>query len=202
MKKVYAFDFDGTLTTRDTFIQFIVYAHGWWRLIGGLLLFSPILVMMKLRLYPNWKAKQQVFSLFFKGMPACDFDEMCRNFAHDKQKLLRKKGMKVLCEAVDEGSDVVIVSASIVNWVEPFFSDFGGAVQVEGTKIDVRHDIVTGKFLTKNCYGEEKVKRISRRYPNRKSYYLLAYGDSKGDRRMLDEADEAYYRWKRYNRKS
>jgi HAD superfamily phosphoserine phosphatase-like hydrolase len=110
---------------------------------------------------------------------------------------LRKKGVRTLSEAVAEGSDVVIVSASIINWVEPFFSDYGGAVKVEGTKIDVRNDIVTGKFLTKNCYGEEKVKRISRRYPNRKSYYLIAFGDSKGDRRMLDYADEAYYRWRR-----
>jgi HAD superfamily hydrolase (TIGR01490 family) len=197
MKKVYAFDFDGTLTKRDTFIRIIVYARGWWRLIGGLLLFSPILVMMKLRLYPNWKAKQQVFSFFFKGMSIDAFDELCRNFAHDSQKLLRKKGVRTLSEAVAEGSDVVIVSASIINWVEPFFSDYGGAVKVEGTKIDVRNDIVTGKFLTKNCYGEEKVKRISRRYPNRKSYYLIAFGDSKGDRRMLDYADEAYYRWRR-----
>jgi HAD superfamily phosphoserine phosphatase-like hydrolase len=197
MKKVYAFDFDGTLTKRDTFIRIIVYARGWWRLIGGLLLFSPILVMMKLRLYPNWKAKQQVFSFFFKGMSIDAFDELCRNFAHDSQKLLRKKGVRTLSEAVAEGSDVVIVSASIINWVEPFFSDYGGAVKVEGTKIDVRNDIVTGKFLTKNCYGEEKVKRISRRYPNRKSYYLIAFGGSKGDRRMLDYADEAYYRWRR-----
>ncbi len=197
MKKVYAFDFDGTLTKRDTFIRIIVYARGWWRLIGGLLLFSPILVMMKLRLYPNWKAKQQVFSFFFKGMSIDAFDELCRNFAHDSQKLLRKKGVRTISEAVAEGSDVVIVSASIINWVEPFFSDYGGAVKVEGTKIDVRNDIVTGKFLTKNCYGEEKVKRISRRYPNRKSYYLIAFGDSKGDRRMLDYADEAYYRWRR-----
>jgi HAD superfamily hydrolase (TIGR01490 family) len=197
MKKVYAFDFDGTLTKRDTFIRIIVYARGWWRLIGGLLLFSPILVMMKLRLYPNWKAKQQVFSFFFKGMSIDAFDELCRNFAHDSQKLLRKKGVRTISEAEAEGSDVVIVSASIINWVEPFFSDYGGAVKVEGTKIDVRNDIVTGKFLTKNCYGEEKVKRISRRYPNRKSYYLIAFGDSKGDRRMLDYADEAYYRWRR-----
>lgn len=197
MKKVYAFDFDGTLTTKDTFIQLIAYARGWWHLIGGLLLFAPILVLMKLRLYPNWKAKQQVFSFFFKGMSIDAFDELCRNFAHDSQKLLRKKGVRTLSEAVAEGSDVVIVSASIINWVEPFFSDYGGAVKVEGTKIDVRNDIVTGKFLTKNCYGEEKVKRISRRYPNRKSYYLIAFGDSKGDRRMLDYADEAYYRWRR-----
>ena len=194
MKKVYAFDFDGTLTKRDTFILLIAYARGWWRLIGGLLLFSPILVLMKLRLYPNWKTKQQVFSFFFRGMTITAFDELCRNFARDKRKIMRKKGLTTLRQAIAEGSEVVVVSASIVNWVQPFFSEFGDAVKIEATKIDVRNDIVPGKFLTKNCYGEEKVKRISRRYPNRKSYHLIAFGDSKGDRRMLDYADEAYYR--------
>ena len=194
MKKVYAFDFDGTLTTHDTFIQLIAYVHGWWRLIGGMLLFSPILILMKLNLYPNWKAKQQVFSFFFKGMKINDFDELCRNFARDRQSLIRKKGMQTLREALDDGSEVVIVSASITNWVEPFFSDLKGVIKVEGTRIDVRNESVTGKFLTKNCYGQEKVKRISRLYPYRESYFLIAFGDSKGDKRMLEYADEAHYK--------
>lgn len=194
MKKIYAFDFDGTLTTKDTFLQMIAYRHGWWSLAGGLLLFSPILLLMKLWLYPNWKAKQQVFSFFFRGMTIRDFNALCEQFAQDRQHLLRKKTMKVLSTAVAEGHEVVVVSASIENWVAPFFRDFGGAVKTECTKIDVRNDIVTGKFLTKNCYGQEKVKRISRRYPNRKSYRLIAFGDSKGDKRMLEYADEAYYR--------
>ena len=64
--KVYAFDFDGTLTTKDTLLEFIKFARGERRLYTTLLLFLPLLVLMKLRLYPNWKAKQQVFSFLFR----------------------------------------------------------------------------------------------------------------------------------------
>lgn len=60
MKRLYAFDFDGTLTTADTLLAFIRYACGTWRFIVGFLLHSPLLVLMKLKLYPNYRAKQRI----------------------------------------------------------------------------------------------------------------------------------------------
>ena len=68
------FDFDGTLTRRDTFLEFIRFCFGSGRLYAGLLLFSPLLILMKLHLYPNGKAKQQVFSHFFQGMDEHRFE--------------------------------------------------------------------------------------------------------------------------------
>ena len=59
MMRIYAFDFDGTLTTKDTLIEFIRFSKGRVRLFLGFLLFSPLLILMKLHLYPNWKAKQR-----------------------------------------------------------------------------------------------------------------------------------------------
>ena len=66
---IYAFDFDGTLTRRDTFLVFARFAKGTSRTFFAIMLMLPLLVMMKLRLYPNWRAKQQLFSLLFRGMP-------------------------------------------------------------------------------------------------------------------------------------
>lgn len=70
MKKIYAYDFDGTLTSHDSFLAFIRYACGAWAFWLGLLRYSPWLILMKLHLYSNGKAKQKVFSHFFKGMPS------------------------------------------------------------------------------------------------------------------------------------
>ena len=75
-KNIYAFDFDGTLTTRDTLIAFIRYAKGTRAFVLGFLLHAHLLVLMKLKLYPNWKAKQKIFSYFFKGMSLGDFDAL------------------------------------------------------------------------------------------------------------------------------
>ena len=63
MRKVYAFDFDGTLTTCDTLLAFIRYAKGTPAFVRGFLRHAHLLVLMKLRLYPNWKAKQKVSEL-------------------------------------------------------------------------------------------------------------------------------------------
>ena len=188
MRKVYAFDFDGTLTTRDTLIAFIRYACGTPRFLFGFLLHAPLLVLMKLRLYSNGKAKQRVFSWFFKGMPIETFDTLCQDFARTHRHLLRPDTVRVLEQALAEGAEVLIVSASIDNWVQPFFP----SVTVLGTQVEVIDGCLTGRFLTPNCYGQEKVRRILAIHPDRSSYHLTAYGDSRGDRELLAFADEAH----------
>ena len=189
MKKVYAFDFDGTLTTSDTLLAFIRYAKGMSAFVWGFLRYAHLLVLMKLKLYPNWKAKQKVFSYFFKGMGLEVFNSLCQHFAADNRELLRPKGLQLVAQAQAEEADTLIVSASIDNWVQPFFPH----VKVLGTQIEVKDGRLTGRFLTKNCYGQEKVNRILALYPDRNTYHLTAYGDSRGDKELLAFADESHY---------
>ena len=189
-KKIYAFDFDGTLTTRDTLIAFIRYAKGTGAFVLGFLRHAHLLVLMKMGLYPNWKSKQRVFSYFFKGMRLEDFDALCQRFVRNHRHLLRPEGLKAIERARGEGADIVVVSASIDNWVKPFFRD----VNVLGTQIEIADGRLTGRFLTKNCYGQEKVNCILALYPNRGEYTLIAYGDSRGDKELLAFADEAHFK--------
>jgi HAD superfamily hydrolase (TIGR01490 family) len=188
MKQLFAFDFDGTLTTRDTLIAFIRYACGTPRFLLGFLLHAPLLVLMKLRLYSNGKAKQRLFSWFFRGMPLEAFDALCQSFASTHRHLLRPETVCLLQQALSEGAEVLVVSASIDNWVQPFFP----TVTVLGTQIEVIDGRLTGRFLTPNCYGQEKVRRIVALHPDRSAYRLTAYGDSRGDRELLAFADEAH----------
>ena len=190
MKKVYAFDFDGTLTNRDSLLAFIRYAKGTMAFCLGFLLHAPWLVLMLLGLYPNWKAKQRVFSYFFRGMPLEAFDTLCQAFAKDNRHLLRPLALQTIEKVRSEEAEVVIVSASIDNWVQPFFPD----VKVIGTQVEVINGRLTGRFLTKNCYGQEKVNRLLDFLPDRHSYRLIAYGDSRGDQELLAFADEAHFK--------
>ena len=190
MRQIVAFDFDGTLTTKDTLIEFIRYACGTGAFVKGFLRYAHLLVLMKFGLYPNWKAKQKVFSYFFEGMKIEEFDGLCQRFAKDNQHLLRPKGIEAIQQALDKGAEVLIVSASIDNWVQPFFAE----VKVLGTQVEVIDGKLSGRFLTKNCYGQEKVNRILALYPNRSEYHLTAYGDSRGDKELLAFADESDYK--------
>ena len=194
MKKLYAFDFDGTLTTRDTLLEFIRFACGTRRFLSGFLLFAPLLVLMKLGLYPNGKAKQKVFVHFFRGMAVDAFDTLCQDFARTHRHLLRPDVVRLLEQALAEGAEVLVVSASIDNWVRPFFEtkDRSREITILGTQIEIVDGCLTGRFITPNCYGQEKVRRILALHPDRSAYYLTAYGDSRGDREMLAFADESH----------
>ena len=208
-EKIYCFDFDGTLTTSDTLLEFIKYAKGRGRFLMVFLMYSPLLVLMKLHLYPNWKAKQQIFAHLFAGMRIEKFDALCRDFAEEYQHLLRPKGVTLVHEALVAGAQVFIVSASIDNWVRPFFKVRGlDGVRVLGTQIEVIDGRLTGKFKSNNCYGEEKVHRIcealTRTINNGKGastldfdrtrYDIEAFGDSRGDKEMLAFADQGHYK--------
>lgn len=196
-KKIYCFDFDGTLTTNDTLLEFIKYAKGRGRFLMVFLMYSPLLVLMKLHLYPNWKAKQQIFAHLFAGMRIEKFDALCRGFAEESQHLLRPKGITLMHEALVAGAQVFIVSASIDNWVRPFFDirNLKG-VQVLGTQIEVEDGKLTGRFKSNNCYGKEKVHRIAEVLKSfeRSEYEIEAFGDSRGDKEMLAFADKEHFK--------
>lgn len=196
MKKLYCFDFDGTLTTSDTLLEFIKYAKGNGRFWMTFLMYSPLLVLMKLHLYPNWKAKQKIFAYLFAGMRIEKFDALCREFAEEKQHLLRPQGIQKVHEAINEGAEVFIVSASIDNWVSPFFQVRGlDGIQVLGTQVESEGGILTGRFKTKNCYGAEKVNRICQALQDApEQYEIEAYGDSHGDKEMLAFAGKGHYK--------
>ena len=213
-KKLYCFDFDGTLTTSDTLLEFIRYAKGTSRFLMVFLMYSPLLVLMKLHLFPNWKAKQLIFTHLFAGMRIEKFDALCRDFAEEYQHLLRPKGVTLVHEALVAGAQVFIVSASIDNWVRPFFKVRGlDGVRVLGTQIEVIDGRLTGKFKSNNCYGEEKVHRITEALSAptstsspastfspasapfvRSQYEIEAFGDSRGDKEMLAFADKGHYK--------
>ena len=65
--RIAVFDFDGTVTTKDTLLEFIKFVRGPVSFYAGFLRYAPQLLAYKLGLYPNWKVKQQIFSHFFKG---------------------------------------------------------------------------------------------------------------------------------------
>lgn len=200
--KVYIFDFDGTLTTRDTLLLFIRFVCGRWGFVAVFLRYAPLLVLMKLKLYLNWRVKQKVFAHCFGGMTTETFNDYCCSFARKYGScVLRPKGFATVRKALDEGATVMIVSASVDNWVRPFFDDIlttlsnPTAFVVLGTEVEAIDGILTGQFKSRNCYGAEKVRRLSAQLPApREDCYIVAFGDSRGDKEMLQYADEAHYK--------
>ena len=183
------FDLDGTLTTKDTLLEFIKFACGVPRFYWGFLLFCPILILMKLHLFPNWKAKQMFFSHFFKGWEYNDFKAKGQLFANEIEKMENRKMLEKLNDHLNHSDVVYVISASIFEWVQPWCEKIGVS-RVLTTQIEVdANGIISGRFATKNCYGKEKVRRLLEVEPERHSYILYAYGDSRGDKEMIAFSD-------------
>ena len=194
MKRIAAFDFDGTITRKDTLIEFLRFSGGSVRLYAVFALYSPLLVLMKSKLYSNQKAKEKIFAHYFKSMPIEQFDNLCRRFYEQKGlALIYAEAKAQIAKHKEQGDEVVIISASLENWV----CHFAEALEVDkllATQVEVEDGKLTGRFLTANCYGKEKVNRLLSVYPERNKYYLMAYGDSRGDKELLQFADEQHYK--------
>lgn len=188
-KKIAVFDFDGTLTRKDTLLEFIKYSCGKRRFYWGMLLHIPFIFLMKTGLYANWKVKQKVLCFFFGGWLYEDFASSGKAFSIEIDKMLNERGMTLLRRQLDEADRVYVVSASVEEWVVPWCKSHG-IDRVLATSIEVKEGRLTGKLCSKNCYGKEKVSRLLQVEPDRENYNLYAVGDSRGDDDMLAFADK------------
>lgn len=193
-KCIALFDFDGTLTNKDSFFEFIRFALGIKKLIlGGFLLF-PILLQYKLGLLSNEKAKQIVFMHFFSGWDLNSFKSIATKFSLTVvPNLLKDTAVQQINWHKEQGHEVVVVSASFELYLKPWCDK--NNISIIATLIEDRHECLTGKFLSPNCYGKEKVNRIKAEFNLAKFDFIYGYGDSPGDHEMLHLANESHYKY-------
>jgi phosphatidylglycerophosphatase C len=188
-----AFDFDGTITTKDTLFDFIQYSFGWPKFIIGMLLFLPTFTSYLLKNISNSAAKEKLFSIFFKGFEFEDFQKLGENYIKKINQILNYETIGKINWHKNEGDKLIIISASIENWIEPWAKECGFEY-VLATKAEVKDGKLTGKFSSKNCHGAEKVNRLLAEFPDRRMYTLYAYGDSSGDTELLAEAEFSFFK--------
>jgi len=187
------FDFDGTITTKDTLLEFIKFSRGRFRYYIGFLLNSPWLVAMKLKVISNQTAKQRIFTWFFRNHSLDDFQEQCSRFATTAiPGLLRPKALKEIQLLQEKGATVVVVSASPENWILPWARTL--SLSVISTRLETANNVLTGRIYLRNCHGKEKCARIRENYQLEDFSDIYAYGDSSGDKPMLELATKSFYK--------
>jgi phosphatidylglycerophosphatase C len=192
-KGIAFFDFDGTITTRDTLLEFIKYCKGNNAFYAGFLINSPYLLAYKLKIISNQAAKEKVLQYFFKNTSVDDFRVHCEKFAADIiPGLIRPGAIAEIKKLQEEGQTVVIVSASPENWISPWTQKM--QVELIATQLVVQNGFITGKIAGKNCHGTEKVSRIKSKYSLGDYAAIAAYGDTKGDLPMLALAHRSVYK--------
>lgn len=193
-RRIAFFDFDGTLTKSDSLKHFLFYSFNLWELIFKSIKYVPLFFYYKIIQRNNAKAKQALFRVFFKGDSEQAFNNKCEKFSTSViPKLIQSEVLQRVQWHQKRGDEVVVVSASIENYLRPYFSPMN--IKVIGTKLEVIKGKLSGNFSGKNCNGLEKKARIENSYQLSDYEKSYAYGNSSGDNAMLDLVDDGFYRY-------
>lgn len=184
---VAAFDFDGTLVPGDSVHVFLSLLLGRRHLGTAFLASGPAMGLAYLRGGRD-QAKAAFFARAVPGVDAARADALGRSFGRTLVDRVRADLAARLGWHRDRGHRLVLVSASLTNYLEPFAAEVG-IDDVIATRLEVGADgRLTGRMAGPNVRGREKATRL-RALLGPAPVELWAYGDSRGDREMLAMAD-------------
>jgi phosphatidylglycerophosphatase C len=188
-----AFDFDGTITVRDSFTAFLKWRAGPARYALGLLRLAPGLLAYLVH-RDRGRIKAEATAEFLKGLSREDLEAEARTFAElCGPTLLRPDALAAWRRWRAEGATLVIVSASPDAVVAPFAEKLGADRLIATEVAYDSQGRVAGTFATPNCRGPEKITRLKAAFgPD--LHLKAAYGDTSGDREMLAMAEIRGYR--------
>ncbi len=191
------FDFDGTITKKDSFYDFMDFVSKKHILISlKSLLFLPITVLYAIGLIPMGKTKELFLTFCFKGWQKTYFDELAKSYAEAKLPgLIRQNALEQVKIHKSNGDKIVVVTASLDSWILNWCQK--NEIELISSSLEVKDGLVTGKLTREDCNGIEKVKRIQEKFDLDDYETVYAYGDSAGDIEMLELADTSYYRWEK-----
>lgn len=192
-KKLAVFDLDGTMTSKDTMLEFIRYAKGKDKLFNALFWLSPLLVLNKLGLYSSEKAKVKLLSRTLKGDKLSDLQKKAESFTRDIMPgILRPKALEQLQFHRSKGHEVVVITASLDLWVEPWLKRQN--LPHYCTKTDVKDGVLTGELASPNVNGAEKLRLLKENYDLPSYDMIFVYGDSGGDKPMMSVGTRTYWK--------
>jgi len=192
MKRLYLFDFDETLTCKDSLFDFLQFGFP-ETFKPAFLRFIPLFFLTKFKLFSAGRAKEKFISHFLKGKSRAEIEILAQNyFESKKDSLLRPKALDYIRNLARE-EDKYIVTASLDIWVKPFAKYLG--MRLISTQAEFVNDVFTGKLATPNCNYKEKIIRIIREIQLSQFEEVYAFGDSDGDKPMLELATHPYFRY-------
>lgn len=149
--KVVVYDFDKTLTKRDTLLGFFAYAAPKnIRFYVGIIVYVFCMVLAKLRMISNRNLKSYGIRLFLKYLKP---EDLKSNFQSYNKEILFNHVFDGLIYNSD--TDYYIVTASFQDYVKPIFPNF---VNVIGSTIKYSNGQAID--IESNCYQENKVERL------------------------------------------
>jgi len=150
------FDFDGTITTRDTYNKFVFSSTKFVRLVIGVFLLFPVIILHKARLLSAPKIRPLISRVAFMGVSEKQLDASAELFVSGYlPSVIRSDMLQKIAEHKENGDHVVIVSASISPYLKIWCRNH--EIDLICSELEVRNGRFTGAYLNGDCSNEKKV---------------------------------------------
>jgi len=178
------FDFDGTITSKDSFLEFIKFTEGHFNFYVFIFTHFHFIILFYLKIISNQRLKEIFFSQFYKGKTKQELQKKGEVFSKKViPKICYSEALEIIEMHKTLGHKVYLLTASSEIWLSSWCEK--NKIELIGTKFQLIEDVYTGRIDGKNCYGEEKWNRIKEIANNSiKSY---GYGDSKSDLYFIEK---------------
>lgn len=190
-----AFDFDHTLTDRDSLLPFLMKLKGYPRSAAHIMRLSPSFIGYALRAISRQGMKERILRHFIRGACIDELEAHAEEYVFQQlDHYLQPKSVERLQWHQAQGHRCLLISASLELYLKPWAA-LHGFEKVLASRLELNeHQQTTGRLVGLNCWGPEKVRRLIEYVGPRQNYQLYAYGDSRGDQELLALADFPYYR--------
>lgn len=192
--RVAAFDFDGTLSRKDSLVPFLHRLCGGRALARVVLTRLPLILAAGAGVISRGRAKEALLRGLVAGLPLAQVEPVAEGFA---RHLLGSEMSSTALERLEwhrrRGDRLVIVSASPALYLAPLGRALGvDAVLATGLEVDAGGRL-TGRLSGGNVRGAAKVARLED-WLGGEPAEIWAYGNSGGDRQLLARADHGFRR--------
>lgn len=187
---VVVFDLDGTITSRDTYVPFLLYSLYKQPL---KILRLPVLAIDVLRhkigRQSNSWLKTRFLQALLAGQNRTTIDRWTKTFSqHVFENDIRLDAVSSIQHHQSQGHELVLLSASLDIYVEPL-GKLLGFEHIICTRTSWGNDVLGDELDGGNCYGESKVQMLQQWLSQREDkYVLMAYADHKSDFPLLKNA--------------
>lgn len=183
-KGIAVFDFDGTISRKDSLIDFVIFARGKANLGIFILKNLPYIGLFYLGILSAQKFKERFFSYFFSGYSKNKLEEIGASYCINRiEQIIYHDAQKVIEWHRCRNHHIYLLTASSGIWLNHWCEK--NQIKCIGTHFEIENGVFNGRISGKNCKGKEKVKRLLEQADLNDFEESYGYANSKSDRFFL-----------------
>lgn len=188
------FDFDCTLTIRDTIWPFTTFLlkqnqRGYTVRLAAFCLSG----LLRIHVISNHYFKKGLAALLVRGRSTQEIELIAERFHNAYlERILNRTVVRSLVEHMVHSDEIYIVSSNFDFLLKPLQKRWNLA-GIIATRTEVLNGIFTGRLVGNACHGKEKVARVIECFGPTITKEAVAYGDSASDAFLLDSVKDGYW---------